>query len=292
VGTGVLRPADAMVPVHPVEAARWWARPRVAAVRGAAVAVFASLRSAPRRTHFACAGPAAAALTAARGLAVPVAPNALAGRRDEVPATPASQAPASQAAAEPAEPAAALVRLSPVHPARATRWWARPGGAGVRGAAVAVFASRLSAPRRTHSACAGPAARGPAVALAAAVTAARGLAAAVGWTRAPGVALTAESGPSALPVAPTRPAGRRAEVPTASASQAGAEPAVVWADPAGVGVEPGAAILVGRVRAVQRWAAARAASPGAAHAWAAEVAEVAGRRAETPVGVRAADRRA
>src|ERR1700722_5319259 len=53
---GVLRPADAMVPVHPVEAARWGARPRVAAVRGAAVAVFASRQSAPAPTLSACAG--------------------------------------------------------------------------------------------------------------------------------------------------------------------------------------------------------------------------------------------
>src|SRR5271156_1492948 len=56
---GVLRPADAMFPVHPVHpavAARWWARPRVAAVRGAAVAVFASRQSAPAPTFSACAG--------------------------------------------------------------------------------------------------------------------------------------------------------------------------------------------------------------------------------------------
>src|ERR1700758_3486086 len=45
-----------MFPVHPVEAARWWARPRVVEVRGAAVEAFASRQSAPAPTLSACAG--------------------------------------------------------------------------------------------------------------------------------------------------------------------------------------------------------------------------------------------
>jgi hypothetical protein len=271
------------------------------AARGLAVPVAPNALAARRaEVPAAFAWPAAAWQAAARGLAVPVAPYALAARRAEVPAALAWPAAA--------EPAVALVPWSPVHPAGAMQWWARPRGAGVRGGAVAVFASLRSALRRTYSAFAGPAARGPAVAAGpaatgraeAALTAARGPAvaalmaprgpaAAVGLTRAPGQARAGESRPSALLAA------RRAGVPGASAWQAGAKPAVVSADPAGVGVEPGAAILVGRVHAVQRWAAAPAASPGAAHAWAAEaeeVAEVAGRRAETPVVVRFADRRA
>src|ERR1700722_14350981 len=134
---GVLRPADAMVPVHPVEAARWGARPRVAAVRGAAVAVFASRQSVPAPTLSACAGlevrpvpvPAEVAPAAAREL------GAVLG--------------AGTGGLRPAD------AMGPVHPVEAGRWWARPRVAAVRGAAVAVFASRQSAPAPTLSACAG-----------------------------------------------------------------------------------------------------------------------------------------
>src|ERR1700739_1830033 len=108
------------------EGARWvGAGPGMAAVRGAAVAVFASRQSVPAPTLSACAG-----------LEVRPAP---------VPAEVAAVAPAAAgdlgAGTGVLRPADAMVPVRPVHLAEAARWWARPRVAAVRGAAVAVFAS-------------------------------------------------------------------------------------------------------------------------------------------------------
>ena len=200
--------------------------------------------------------------------------------------------------------------MFPVHPAVAARWWARPRVAAVRGAAVAVFASRQSALPPTLSACAGPEVRPAPVpaevaALAPAAARERGavLAAAVELARAAALAPAGETERWAAPVALTASSGRRSAAPAESAWQARAAAAVVSADPPGVGVEPAAATLVGPVRDVSWLAAAAraaspvaawAASPGAAHlsevVAARPVVAVAGRRAEIPAGARGQDR--
>ena len=206
-------------------------------------------------------------------------------------------------------PADAMV---PVHPVEAARWWARPRVAAVRGAAVAVFASRQSAPAPTLSACAGLEVRPapvPAGVAAVAPAAARErgavLAAAVELARWAVLAPAGEIERWAAPVVLTASSGRRSAAPAESAWQArvAAAAAVVSADPPGVGVEPAAATLVGPVRDVQWLAAAAraaspvaawAASPGAAHlsevVAARPVVAVAGRRAEIRAGARALDR--
>ena len=206
-------------------------------------------------------------------------------------------------------PANPIFPVRPVHPAVAARWWARPRVAAVRGAAVAVFASRQSVPAPTLSACAGlevtPApvpAEVAAVAPAAARERGAVLAAAVELARAAAPAPAGETERWAAPVVLTASSGRRSAAPAESAWQARVA-AVFSADPPGVGVEPAAATLVGPVRDVSWLAAAAraaspvaawAASPGAAHlsevVAARPVVAVAGRRAEIPAGARALDR--
>jgi hypothetical protein len=145
-----------------------------------------------------------------------------------------------------------------VHAAVAARWWARPRAAAVRGAAVAVFASRQPALPPTLSACAGlevrPApvpAEVAAVALAAARERGAVLAAAVELARAAALAPAGETERLAAPVVLTASSGRRSAAPAESAWQARVvAAAVVSADPPAVGVEPAAATLVGRVRDV------------------------------------------
>jgi hypothetical protein len=201
---------------------------------------------------------------------------------------------------------------SPRHPAAAAQWWARPRGGAVRGAAVAAFASRQSAPRPTLSAYAEPKVRTAARSEVAVVAARRRgavPAAAVGRAREVGPAAAGETERWAAPVVLT----------ASSAPRSGAAPqvraaAVVSADPAGVGVEPAAATLADRVRDMQGRAAARAASAAAARAASAvedraaspgagqlavpvgvaarRVAAVAAHPAEIPAGRRALDRRA
>ena len=208
-------------------------------------------------------------------------------------------------------PANLMFPVHPVHAAVAARWWARPRAAAVRGAAVAVFASRQPALPPTLSACAGLEVRPAPVpaevaAVAPAASRERGavLAAAVELARAAALAPAGETERLAAPVVLTASSGRRSAAPAESAWQARVvAAAVVSADPPGVGVEPAAATLVGPVRDVSWLAAAAraaspvaawAASPGAAHLLevvaARPVVAVAGRRAEIPAGARALDR--
>src|SRR5271169_1330612 len=113
--------------------------------------------------------------------------------------------------------------VHPVHPAVAARWWARPRVAAVRGAAVAVFASRQSALPPTLSACAGLEVRPAPAPAEVAASRERGavLAAAVELAREAGLARADETERWAAPVVLTASSGRRSAAPAESAWQAG-----------------------------------------------------------------------